>query len=131
MNMVFLTWITKKNIKKRILAEEKKYMLIFEQERNYMLTFEQFKAKLEDACLFAINHDKLTIRSYATSDRCSCPLGTKGTSRYPGSCTAMRFWDISYIGANSFINGFSGHLRPFNYDERYYNLGKIYRNKFG
>jgi hypothetical protein len=101
-----------------------------------MLTYEQFKAKLEDQCIYAINVLGRKIqqcRSSHEKNHC-CPLGTKGTNRYPyiGLHIATA-WDISLPNTALFINGFEGALPVILYGEcdmRFYKLGKLYREKY-
>jgi len=54
-----------------------------------MLTFKEFKAKLEDACLYAINHNKIKIQSNAINANCCCPLGVK--ERIKEYCQNMEY----------------------------------------
>ena len=100
-----------------------------------MLTFKEFKAKLEDACLYAINHNKIKIQSNAINANCCCPLGVKERIKeychYPNSARAARIWNIHRDEASAFILGFSNFSIENCCNENYYNLGILYRNKFG
>jgi hypothetical protein len=102
-----------------------------------MLSFEQFKSKLEDQCLLVMNKHKISISTLSGTGFHCCPLGSKAfntldwISLYPASPSAARVWDISEEQAHAFINAFGGDPYLNEYDRRYYNLGKLYRDKFG
>lgn len=91
-----------------------------------MKTFEQFRRELADAVTVAINTDKRV----GCGEDCRCPLGVRTFSRHPITPIAAHVWGLSSNDAGAFISGFDGMPRWSSDDQRFYDLGKLYRERF-
>lgn len=99
--------------------------------------FTRFRRALEDGVTYAINVKK---RKIGKGGRKFCPIGAcgDGLGNQPGPTTVMAAYgklphgilDVDYNGINAFMAGFDGFDGDKYSQVDYYNLGKLYRDRF-